>query len=91
VITDAHHENMKDALRTLNARLVELDDRVPDNVADAVAEDKHALDETGWQFISQAPSPIRGTNGAIETFVLARRQTRSPTTPTIRSEPDDRY
>jgi 23S rRNA (cytidine1920-2'-O)/16S rRNA (cytidine1409-2'-O)-methyltransferase len=63
----------------------------PDDVADAVAEFKHALVETGWQFIGQAPSPIRGTNGAIETFVLARRQTRSSTTPSIRSEPDDGY
>jgi predicted rRNA methylase YqxC with S4 and FtsJ domains len=60
-------------------------------VTDAVAEVKHALVETGCRFISQAPSPIRGTNGAIETFVLARRQTGSPTTPSIRSEPDDRY
>jgi hypothetical protein len=30
VIADANHENMKDALPALNARLVELDDRVPD-------------------------------------------------------------
>jgi hypothetical protein len=35
VITDAQHEDLKDALRALNARLVELDDRVPDNVAEA--------------------------------------------------------
>ena len=31
VIDDIHHEDLKDALRSLNARLVELDDRVPDN------------------------------------------------------------
>jgi hypothetical protein len=30
VIEDAHHEDLKDALRALNARLVELDDRVRD-------------------------------------------------------------
>ena len=31
VIDDIHHEDLKDALRALNARLVELDDRVPDD------------------------------------------------------------
>jgi hypothetical protein len=31
VIADANHENMKDALPALNARLVELDDRVADD------------------------------------------------------------
>jgi hypothetical protein len=31
VIDDIHHEDLRDALRALNARLVELDDRVPDD------------------------------------------------------------
>jgi hypothetical protein len=31
VIDDIHHEDLKDALRSLNARLVELDDHVPDD------------------------------------------------------------
>jgi hypothetical protein len=35
VIDDIHHEDLKDALRALNARLVELDDRVPDNAEEA--------------------------------------------------------
>lgn len=35
VIDDAHHENMKNALHTLNARLVELDDLISDDNEDA--------------------------------------------------------
>jgi hypothetical protein len=35
VITGAQHEDLKHALRALNARLVELDDRVPDDAEDA--------------------------------------------------------
>jgi len=31
VIDDIHHEDLKDALCALNTRLVELDDRVPDD------------------------------------------------------------
>ncbi|MFZ0059007.1 MAG: hypothetical protein WAL35_03045 [Acidimicrobiales bacterium] len=31
MIDDIHHEDLRDALRALNARLVELDDRVPDD------------------------------------------------------------
>jgi hypothetical protein len=31
VIDDIHHEDLRDALRALNAPLVELDDRVPDD------------------------------------------------------------
>ena len=31
MIDDARHEDLKDALRALNARLVELDDRVADD------------------------------------------------------------
>lgn len=35
MIDDIHHEDLKDTLRTLNARLVDLDDRVPDDNEDA--------------------------------------------------------
>jgi hypothetical protein len=35
VIDDIHHEDLKDGLPALNARLVELDDRVPDDNEDA--------------------------------------------------------
>jgi hypothetical protein len=31
VIDYVHHHDLKDALRSLNAQLAELDDRVPDN------------------------------------------------------------
>jgi hypothetical protein len=50
VIDDAHHENMKDALRALNARLVELDDRVLD------AEDARESLTGAWRSYNLSPA-----------------------------------
>jgi 23S rRNA (cytidine1920-2'-O)/16S rRNA (cytidine1409-2'-O)-methyltransferase len=59
----------------------------PENVADAVVGVKHALVETGWQFVGQVPSPIAGANGAVEAFVLAQRPSATPARTGVRPEP----
>lgn len=46
----------------------------PEQVAQAVAKVQRALVDNGWRFIGQAPSPLPGSNGAVEAFVHAQRQ-----------------
>jgi 23S rRNA (cytidine1920-2'-O)/16S rRNA (cytidine1409-2'-O)-methyltransferase len=45
----------------------------PEEVADAVMVATTALSDQGWEVVANVPSPIRGSNGAVEHFLYARR------------------
>lgn len=57
------------------------------DIANAVLKVKNALGDNGWQFLNQTPSPIRGANGAVETFVLARHKFHSSITAHMSAHP----
>jgi 23S rRNA (cytidine1920-2'-O)/16S rRNA (cytidine1409-2'-O)-methyltransferase len=57
------------------------------NVANALLRVTTALGDSGWQFLSRAPSAIPGANGAVEMFVLAQRQPPSSTAPRASAGP----
>ena len=50
----------------------------PDSVARAVSRVQWAMTQHGWSVMSQLPSPVAGSKGAVEVFVHAARATPTP-------------